>query len=355
MTSNSLSKAALLMVLLVVAAVVSWEFYLRNKGVGITYDDGGPLWSDKRAMVYEPADQSTVFIGSSRIKFDLDLETWKNITGDHPVMLAIVGSSPVPLLHDLADDEKFKGRLVIDVTEPLFFSNAPFVLSHPNENIKYYRERTPAQKAGFVFNRFMESKFVFLDKEFFSLNAILGKVNVSNRPGVYVFPPYPGFPMDFGRTSFDRQDKMTDKFIADTNLQNQVKDIWNFVRTSNIGPPPTDEAIEAVIQTVKTATDKIKARGGQIMFVRTPSSGPMGMGEKMGFPREKYWNRLLEVTGSPGIHFADYPALDHFICPEWSHLAPKDGIVFTRELVKILNEEKGWKFPKLTGSLTFNN
>ena len=68
MTEKSLSKSAILMVLLVATAVITWELYLRNKGVTIAYDDGPPLWADKRAKVYAPPDQSVVFVGSSRIK-----------------------------------------------------------------------------------------------------------------------------------------------------------------------------------------------------------------------------------------------------------------------------------------------
>ena len=83
MPANPLSKAAILMVVLVIAAIASWEFYLRNKGVDIAYDDEGPLWSHKRAMVYESPSNATVFIGSSRIKFDLDVDTWEKTTGDH--------------------------------------------------------------------------------------------------------------------------------------------------------------------------------------------------------------------------------------------------------------------------------
>ncbi|MEO5561974.1 MAG: hypothetical protein ABIR18_01040 [Chitinophagaceae bacterium] len=356
MSSNNLSKAALLMVVLVVAAIASWELYLRSKGVAINYDDGAPLWADKRAMVYEPADRSTVFIGSSRIKFDLDFDTWKEVTGDQAVMLAIQGSSPVPLLHDLADDKNFKGKLVIDVTEPLFFGHAPPMFVQPKEYIDYYNNRTPAQRASFAINHFLESRLVFLDEEYLSLNAQLGALNVKSRPGVYIFPPPPGFPMDFDRNTFDRRSRMTDKFVADTNQHKQVTAVWAFL----MPPPPkpgdprpsqesVDSSINGVIQAVKISTDKIKARGGQIIFVRTPSSGQMGMGEKMGFPRERYWNKLLEVTGTAGIHFADYPSIDHFICPEWSHLAPGDANIFTRELAKILTE-KGWKFPKLSGT-----
>jgi hypothetical protein len=67
------------------------------------------------------------------------------------------------------------------------------------------------------------------------------------------------------------------------------------------------------------------------------------MGEKMGFPREKYWDRLLAYTGCAGIHYADYPDLDHFICPEDSHLKRADAAIFTQKIIQILEQEKGWK------------
>src|SRR5450631_4535057 len=123
MPLNTLSKPAILMLVLVLAVIGGWELYLRSKGEAISYDDGPPLWADKRAMVYEPSDKATVFIGSSRIKYDLDIPTWEKITGKHAIQLAIEGSSPVPVLVDLGNDKNFAGRLVVDVTEPLFFSS----------------------------------------------------------------------------------------------------------------------------------------------------------------------------------------------------------------------------------------
>src|SRR4051794_22136442 len=101
MTTNSLSKSMILMVVIVSASVICWEFYLRNKGIKIAYDDGPPLWSDKRAMVYEPADKATVFIGSSRIKFDLDIDTWERETGTKAIQLAVEGSTPIFVLENL--------------------------------------------------------------------------------------------------------------------------------------------------------------------------------------------------------------------------------------------------------------
>ena len=331
------------MVVLVTATLAGWEYFVRSKGFDHSYNDDGALWADKRAMIYEPTDKATVFIGSSRIKFDLDIHTWEATTSDHAVQLACVGSSPVPVLKDLAADPKFKGKLVIDVTEVLFFSTSPNNSESPEKNIKYYKEQTPAQRAGFHLNDFLETQLVLLDKDRLSLNARLAYLHIPNRPGVFEEPI---FPPDFGRVKFCRQEYMTNRFLEDTVQVNQIRGIWDFFRRMSKEPPASGPKLDSIMLSVKTAVDKIRSRGGKVIFVRTPSSGPFLMGEKMGYPREKYWDRLLAETQCPGIHFADYPAIANMICPEYSHLSQQDAVVFTENLIKVLKEEKGWKFQK---------
>ena len=348
MKSSLFTKAALLMLVLVTASIVSWEVYVRNKGFDTSFDDMEALWANKRAMIYEPTERSTVFIGSSRIKFDLDINTWENLTGDHAIQLACVGSTPIPILENLADDNNFKGKLVIDVTEILFFSKSPHNSETPEKNLKYYLQHTPAQWVSFRLNHALESQFVFLDKKRLSLGAHLSNLRIPNRPGVFEFPI---FPPDFGRVKFERQEYMTDRFLKDTNQQNQVKGIWAFFRKISKEPPASGHKLDSIFEEVKIAVDKIRARGGQVVFVRTPSSGPFLAGEKMGFPREKYWDKLLAFTNCPGIYFEDYPAIAHFECPEFSHLSQPDAIIFTKNFIKILQEEKGWKFPESKGQI----
>src|SRR5687767_351579 len=293
MSPKELKKAATLTVVLVIAFLASWEIYLRNKGVIISYDDSPAHWAYHRAKVYEPIDQATVFIGSSRIKFDLDIDTWVSITGDRAIQLACVGSSPLPLLYDLADDEDFKGKLVVDVTEILFFSESPSSLERPNANLAYFRDLSPTQRASFAINKPLESTFVFLDKEQFSINALLDKVELKSRPGVFMFPI---FPSDFGRVKFNRQEYVTEKFMADSNLQNQVRNVWKTLGSQRGKPPISGAPLDSLLETIKVAVDKIEARGGEVIFVRTPSSGPFWAGEQMGYPREKYWDKLLAYT-----------------------------------------------------------
>ena len=290
MLQSSLTKAALVAALLVIFSVISWEAYLRSTGFELAFDDGGPLWSHQRDKIYQPIDKTTILIGSSRIKFDIDLETWEKLTGDHAIQLACVGSTPIPVLSELADDPKLKGKVLVDVTEGLFFSLSPQNSYRPKEGIQYHKKITPTQRAGFLLNKPLESTFVFLDKDHYSINAMLDALEIPSRPGVFMGPI---FPRDFGYVHFNRQEYMGKLFLSDTAQQHKQQRIWASFGRINKTPPLTGTPLDSVIQLVKIDVDKIQARGGKVFFVRTPSSGPYLQKEDEGFPREKYWDRLL--------------------------------------------------------------
>ncbi len=184
MQPTNYKKAGLLALFLSFIALASWEYSLRHKGVTASYDDNEALFADKRAMVYEPRDKATVFIGASRIKYDLDIPTWESLTGNHAIQLANVGSSPRIVLEDLANDQNFKGRLVIDVTEGVFFNpGAVFFDWRTKKKLAYYHTVTPTALFSFRVNRVLESEFVFLDQDNYSLNAMLDKMKIPNRTG----------------------------------------------------------------------------------------------------------------------------------------------------------------------------
>jgi hypothetical protein len=338
MQSTNLKRAGLFALLLSFIVILSWEIHLRHDKVTISYDDNEAMWADKRALVYEPMDVTTVFIGSSRIKYDLDISTWESLTGTKAVQLANVGSSPRAVLTDLANDPNFKGNLIVDITEPLFFSERAVYDGSTAKKIRYYKDRTPTQRFSFQVNHALESQFVFLDQDNFSINAMLDNMQIPSRSGM---SGGPDFPREFEQVTFDRQSYMTPEFVADTNLQKRVRNIWAY--GIKMGSRPiTSERITEIFNSVRSDVDKIKSRGGKVLFVRTPSSGPFRAAEVVGFPRTAYWDRLLKLTDCQGIYFTDYPATANFVCPEWSHLCPTDAIVYTKSLVKALREEKGW-------------
>ena len=344
MDASNFKKAGVLTLVLVTTILASWEIYLRSKGFPISYDDDAALWSTKRIKVYQPSDAATVFIGSSRIKFDLDIPTWENITGDKVIQLSMVGTSPRPFLHDLANDKKFKGKLIIDITEgPFFNRNKQRSEKTSLEFEEFYKKWTPAQKFSSYVNYVIESAFVFLEKNKFSLNALLDDLPVAKRKGVVVRPV---FPKGFSMNTSERQSFMDEEFLKDTNQQKRQQKNWMMTGSIDKTPGISGDSLETVFKEVKEEIDKIKSRGGQVLFVRTPSTSTYREAENVAYPRKKYWDQLLAYTDCPGIHFEDYPETAHFKCPEWSHLSPQDAIAYTKNFIKILVKEKGWTFPK---------
>ncbi len=101
-------------------------------------------------------------------------------------------------------------------------------------------------------------------------------------------------------------------------------------------PPPKGNPVIPIVAAAKEAVDKIRARGGEVFFTRTPSCGPMWMGEQHAFPRANAWEPLLAGTKSQGIYFTDDSVTSHLICPEWSHLSPQDAVVYTKALIRQL-------------------
>lgn len=348
METSNLKKAGILTLVLVLTSIGSWELYLRNHGVKISYNDDAPLWANKRSQIYDSQERSTFFIGASRIKFDLDIPTWENITGEKAAQLALVGTSPQLILKNLADDKKFRGRLIVDITEFAVFTRDSGDHESAKKSIEYYNKQTPAQWASFYINHALESRLVFLETKVFSLSALLSRrLHFANRKGIQSDV---NFPIGFEPSMYNRQNVMSERFLADTAGQRTMKNYWRRFGILDTAHGITGDTLQNIFNDIKINIDKIRARGGQVLFVRPPSSGEMLAAEKKAYPKEDYWNKLLAYTNTSGIYFEDYPEMAHFICPEWSHLSPKDAATFTKSLIKIL-EQKGWFLHKQTTAL----
>ncbi|CCH54228.1 hypothetical protein BN8_03376 [Fibrisoma limi BUZ 3] len=327
-------QTALLCAGLVLAFVVSWELYWRSQNVVLGYNDDDSRWAATRQLIYQSTPTRPVLIGSSRSKFDIDLETWEQIVGQKPIQLSLNGTSPRPVLTDLGNDPNFRGTLIVDVTEMLFFSpDRSFPEKEALRRVHHYPHWSLSEQASFWISEMLESRLVFLDEMNLSLGAFLKKLPIPNRPGAFGGPV---FPREFEVVSPDRQSRMTLAFLADTTLQNEVKQVWVDVGKYVPMKPAVGAELLAILNATKRSVDQIRARGGRVIFLRTPSDGVMRQAEKALFPREKYWNRLLTHTQTTGIYFEDYPELRQFTCPEWSHLAPQDAITFTQNLIPVV-------------------
>lgn len=334
MQPSDYPKSAWMTLLLVLTFAVGWELYWRHENTPLSYNDDESMWASQRKLVYESSPARPVVIGSSRIKFDLDLATWARLAGQKPIQLAVEGTSPRPMLTDLGNDPNFRGTLLVDVTELLFFTpDGSFPEKEATKRVKAYPNWSLSQQVSFWINHVLESQLRFLDSQDLALNPLLNLLPIPNRAGVWGGPTFPRL---FTRVGADRQTKMTDQFVVDTSMQNQVKKMWLEIgahspKKAIDGPPLT-----AIIASAKRSVEQIRTRGGQVLFIRTPCGGPFFEIEKQMAPRNLYWDRLLSETHAPGIYFEDYPALSHFHFPEWSHLSPTGAVVFTKAVYPII-------------------
>jgi hypothetical protein len=327
-----------IVVLIVIAAATAWEFYCRSIGYGPTLNDNSDLWTMTRRRV-KP--ESTVIIGDSRTWYDLDLDELQNGLGKRPVQLAMGGSCAFPVLADLVNDENFHGTIICGFTPRLFMAppGTP-PMERAEKAVRRFHTQTPAQRASQYLGMPLEEHVAFLKQEDLTLEELLQNLPISNRPYALVPPRLPPY---FRSLDRERRARMTEKCAQPgSELQKRIQQIWIPLFTPP--PPPSyltkDEfvkkiraAIEQRFQDVATAVQKLRARGGKIVFVRLPVSGELKALEDRTTPRAQIWDRLLKDTAAPGIYFEDFPELSSFNCPEWSHLSAGDSVEFSKRLV----------------------
>jgi hypothetical protein len=349
MQSNDFKKSAIATFVLSVIFIIFWEFFWRNKGYVISYNEDKVMWANARKKVYKSADRMTVFIGDSRVKFDIDLATWKSLTGEDAVQLALVGTSPRPILNNLANDEHFTGNVIMGASEIAFYAmdSAQREIS-ARDGIEYFKNETPAQKLNAELDFMLESKLVFLEEGKFGLNALLNTLPIMNRPGVI---PRPGPPKGFSFNTLDRQARISSVFFHDTSVKNAVIRYWATGATRNKQKIIKGDTLEAYFKQLKNSIDRIRARGGKVFIIRPPSAGALLAREKQLYPKEQYWDRLLKYTQLSGFYYTDYPETAFLNCPEESHISPADAVIFTKTLIKAL-KANGWTFRGSSDSLT---
>jgi hypothetical protein len=264
---------------------------------------------------------------------NVQLDVWERLDGRRPIQLSIEGTSPVPVLEDLAADTAFRGRLLVGVTPGLFFSG----FTYREEFFDFPRKETPADRASqWLSMRLVEPVFAFYEPAF-ALFAVLKRQPRAQRPAAEERLDVPAiFTMDR-----DRSARLWRRFETDSAYRGYVQRIW----AQNFGAPRIAGAqarqagadrqrlqIERSAAAVKT----LRARGVTVIFVRHPSSGALLEDERTKLPRDKTWDVLLAETGARCTHFEDYPALQGFTTPEWSHIAASEADRYTEALYAIV-------------------
>ena len=326
------SRAAAFAFALTFLGLVGWELYARSLHLHAgDFDDGPGLWAAERRKVDTGPREQVVLLGDSRILYDTDLGIWEEVAGRRPIQLALRGTSGAAFLTDIANDEHFAGLAVVGMTEPLFFSGR---MGLHGKSLEYLRTESPSQRSGQVLHVGISRVFAFLD-EGYALFPMIEQIDIPNRGDIK--GPYLDV-WKIAETTDDRQTHLWERIETDARLRDHAIRVWD----DGKGPPLTAEQIAKTIDAAKRDCAKIRARGGEVVFLRPPSGQPNRANEELRAPRAKVWDALLRETGSRGIHFEDYPAMQGLEVPEHSHLSRASAKVFTRAYVEEIAKQIPW-------------
>jgi len=327
----------LAVVLIVITAASGWELYCRSIGYGPTLNDNADLWASARKRV-KP--DSIVIIGDSRGLFDLDLDELQKGLGKRPVQLAMGGSCAYPVLADLANDKNFHGTVICSLVPRLFVAppGTP-PMDRSEKAVRRSHTQTLAQRASQYLAVPLEEHVAFLKQEELTLDDLLKRLPISNRPYALVSPRLPPY---FRTLDRERRARMIEDCARPGKLQSTIQQIW--LPLFSPPPPPTyiskeefakqmGQAIEQRFHDVVAAVQKLRSRGCKIVFIRLPNSGELKALEDRETPRAAFWDRIIKDTAVPGIYYEDFPELASFNCPEWSHLSAGDSVEFSKRLI----------------------
>ncbi|MDH3297356.1 MAG: hypothetical protein OEM96_03605, partial [Gemmatimonadota bacterium] len=274
-----------LMALLLVMLIGGWELYWRDRGFVPSINNTPGLWAQTRRRVDAREPRATVFVGSSRTLFDIDLQVWQEETGVLPIQLALEGSNPLPVITSLAEDEDFAGLLIVGVTPPLVMMPD---IGYRADAFERYKSETPSQWMGHKLSVPLERLFAFyhFDTRLFT---VLHRQAWPAREG-----------REFEAREVRRLSDMDEhreadlwvKIDDDPEYAKLVTDIWKEFIESAPPPPPEDvarEMFENALANLHRDVEAIRARGGEVVFIRLPSVGWFREFEAQAVPREQVW------------------------------------------------------------------
>ena len=306
-----------------------WEWNARTN-LGLRAGDIGDspqAWAEARRA----ADHAPVaIVGDSRILFDTDQSRFEQLTGVRPAQASFVGTDARALLENFANDPNFHGLLIVGMADTMYFGMPMIGLGGPAIH-NYAKNDKPAQLSGLWLDRWLQNYLAFMDSDY-RLSSWAPRFDNGWRKGVD--SPYEDV-WKIGEVFSGRQYFMWDRIQTDKYLQGHARHAWRGFGGPNIPPAVANKVIARSAEAVR----RIRARGGDVIFIRPPSAPQLRVNEQRRIPRKLGWDRLLAGANAKGIHADDLPQAQNLVLPEYSHLSRQCAAVFTdayvRQLVKL--------------------
>lgn len=300
------------------AVVGGVEAFWRIQGFQPDVPDTRELWSFWKDRVNHNRGRTIVLMGTSRMKADIDLQTVQDrLPGFAVVQLAIIGDeSPIGLLQQFSRDDNFHGVVLCGVVAPLLEP------SRWNDQRDYYEQQLAAGRVRDVACRsFLQNQFASLNPKLSGKTLLVRWLNSGQLPEP-----------DFKHQTFRRSlcydfSRASDLQSIRTRRASQYRELYAAANPSALSLRNED------YRELNEAVQRIRSRGGEVAFVRLPSSGDRWELEEERYPKSEFWDRFSSKVDAVSVHFQNVPALARFGCTDDSHLGSDETVAFTAALI----------------------
>lgn len=334
--------------LLIVAAVVTvvgvagWEVFARSmQHTPGSYADTGESWARERRMLDDPEhDVRVVLTGSSRMLWAADLDILEERLGTRPLQLALPGTSPRIIVEDLVRTTDFDGLILVGYTPVLFNVRGGGEMGQVA--LDAYDENSPGKRLGYRIHRRLSEHLGFLDEAFglFDLVERYASPELPEREGAEDLNA--GL-WKLGNLYADRQMDMWEPVETPGSFDwQQVVNFWRG-GDDEMSPAPPPERLAEFARDANAffapLVEEMRSRGGDIVFIRMPSSGEYRRVELEGDVDTHLWQPHVEGLDALSIDAWNYPELSTELeIPEWSHLSRQSQDDWSRAIVPVLED-----------------
>ena len=342
--SRALGRAGIIALLVGALLLGGWEIYWRSQGaLAPYYRNSDGLWALERRRVNEGEGSATLLLGSSRMLFNVQLDVYEQEAGERPIQLALEGTSPIGVMEDLAGEADFTGTLLVGVAPILFFTG----FEYRANAMSRFAQETPSQWLGQQISMRAEPSLAFYEYDF-ALFTILKRQPLPKRIESPWLMGIPGMYHDVRQLAYterDRNTRLWSKLETDEVYRELAKTIWQdgyepFENQSDEFVQGFRMNRDAQTERAVAATEKLNAKGVEVIFVSHPYEGIYETYATTYVPREETWDVLIERTGALGLHWKDHEEMQGYWLPEWSHMTGAGADEYTEALYHLIQRER---------------
>ena len=330
--------------LIFLLAVLGLELGLALRGIRPNRPDSESLWLHERARADTLGSRALVLIGGSRILLDTDLPLMRqNMHGLEPVQLAIDGASFLPVLRGLAQDRHFTGNVIIDFND--------YLIDHPETPATSDFARNWAQD--FVTRRPWALFTSWNDHLEDLLRTHLRAYADGSSPWdalahrVLARTPYAQYLKIHENRSVDADyRKLPERQLYISRISQTLGVSINASSSTPFSAvnaalyhyidrlKPHDPSYYPVgLSAINAEIDAIRARGGQVVVIVSPTSGVIHAYLEQQNPRPLFWDVLQRNIHAATLRMDDKADQAGLICPDGSHLDQSEKPFYTQLLI----------------------